>query len=387
MTNTTPSKTKTKDSADMNKGVLIRINGPVLDVRFEEYRLPHLYDTLKVNHNKKDIIMEVVQEIGNNTVRCLAMDSVSGLKRGLTVFNLGHQIMVPVGKVTLGRMFDVLGRTIDGKPEIKNPRLSPIHKEPLSLEEQRPASELLETGIKIIDLLTPFAKGGKIGLFGGAGVGKTVLVQEFINNIAMKHQGISVFAGVGERSREGNDLYNEMINTGVLDKTVLVFGQMNESPGPRMRVALSALTMAEYFRDQEKRDVLFFVDNIFRFVQAGNEVSTLLGRSPSAVGYQPTLESEMGRLQERISPSKNGSITSVQAIYVPADDITDPAPATTLAHLDSRIILDREIAALGIYPAINPLNSTSRMLKPEVVGIKHFEVAQKSNRIYNVSKI
>lgn len=371
------NSTKKTDSK-FNKGVLTRINGPVLDVYFKDYRLPNLYDTLEVQKSDgTKLIIEVVQQIGNNTVRCLAMNSVIGLRRGLFAINLGVPIQVPVGKEILGRMFNVLGETIDGKPKIKNFKLASIHKKPLSLQQQKTTTEILETGIKIIDLLTPFSKGGKIGLFGGAGVGKTVLVQEFINNIALQHKGISVFAGVGERSREGNDLYQEMISTGVLDKTVLVFGQMNEPPGPRMRVALSALTMAEYFRDQENRDVLFFVDNIFRFVQAGSEVSNLLGRRPSAVGYQPTLELEMGKLQERISPSQNGSITSVQAIYVPADDITDPAPATTLAHLDSRIILDRSIAELGIYPAINPLTSTSRMLRAEIVGEKHFNVAQK----------
>ncbi|XP_022106935.1 uncharacterized protein LOC110988017 [Acanthaster planci] len=368
---------KKANKTKLNKGILIRINGPVLDVRFADYLLPDLYSTLKVQNGDQDLIMEVVQQIGNNVVRCLAMESVTGLQRGAEVYDLDRQISVPVGKLTLGRMFDVLGRPIDGKPALKNSKLLPIHQKPLLMKQQKPATQLLETGIKIIDLLTPFAKGGKIGLFGGAGVGKTVLVQEFINNIATQHKGISVFAGVGERSREGNDLYNEMIETGVLSKTILVFGQMNEPPGPRMRVALSALTMAEYFRDTEKKDVLLFIDNVFRFVQAGSEVSTLLGRSPSAVGYQPTLESEIGQLQERIAPALNGSITSVQAIYVPADDITDPAPAAILSHLDSRIILDREIAALGIYPAINPLSSSSRMLRPEIVGEKHYEIAQR----------
>lgn len=375
-------KNNIKDLNKQNFGILELINGPVLDVLFEEYKMPNLYNKLEIKlENNKKLVIEVVQQIGSNVVRCLAMGSVLGLKRGLKVIDTGEMITVPVGEKVLGRMFNVLGEAIDAKPELKNVKRMPIHREPLSLKEQKFTTEILETGIKIIDLLTPFAKGGKIGLFGGAGVGKTVLVQELINNIALKHNGISVFSGVGERSREGNDLYNEMIRTNVLDKTVLVFGQMNEAPGPRMRVALSALTMAEHFRDNENKDVLLFIDNIFRFVQAGSEVSTLLGRKSSAVGYQPTLEKEMGQLQERISQSKNGSITSVQAVYVPADDITDPAPATTITHLDSKVVLDREIATLGIYPAINPLTSSSRMLKEEIVGKKHFAVAQKVKEI------
>lgn len=360
----------------LNQGILIAINGPVVDVRFDEYKLPKINDALFLNNNSQTLKLEVAQQIGDNTVRCLAMASTIGLQRGLKVFSLGHPIAVPVGSQILGRMFNVLGEPIDGLPPLTDSPKKFIHQEPIALKEQESATEILETGIKVIDLLTPFVKGGKIGLFGGAGVGKTVLVQELINNVASQHQGISVFAGVGERSREGNDLYFEMKNSGVLDKTVLVFGQMNEAPGPRMRVALSALTMAEYFRDQEKKDVLFFIDNVFRFVQAGSEVSTLLGRKSSAVGYQPTLAGEIGRLEERISPTYNGSITSVQAIYVPADDITDPAPATILSHLDSRVVLDREIAALGIYPAINPLASTSQILKEEIVGSRHYQVAQ-----------
>nr|XP_054775384.1 ATP synthase subunit beta-like [Lytechinus pictus] len=355
-------------------GSLVAINGSVVDVFFDSDYYPDIFETLEIECDPK-LVLEVVQQIGGNRVRCLAMGSTIGLKRGLRVRALGHQIEVPVGKRTLGRMFNVLGETIDKKEPLAKGEKSSIHKAPLPLHRQRGVNEILETGIKVIDFFTPFAKGSKIGLFGGAGVGKTVLVQEFIHNIASKHNGLSIFAGVGERSREGNDLYEEMKRNKVLEKTVLVFGQMNEPPGPRMRTALSALTMAEHFRDEKGLDVLFFVDNIFRFVQAGSEVSTLLGRAPSAVGYQPTLESEMGRFQERISQSQTGSITSVQAVYVPADDITDPAPATTLEYLDSRIILDRQIAELGIYPAINPLASSSRLLRPELVGNKHFKTA------------
>ena len=365
-----------KEKTNLNQGKIVRINGPVIDVQFMEFRLPKLNDALFVYLNKEKIFLEVAQQIGNHTVRCLAMTSVIGLQRGLAVWSLDRPIEVPVGLAVLGRIFNVLGEPIDGLGEVKTKKKESIHKKPVKLQEQKVNDQILETGIKVIDLLTPFTKGGKIGLFGGAGVGKTVLVQELINNVATVHAGISVFAGVGERSREGNDLYYEMKNANVLDKTVLVFGQMNEPPGPRMRTALTALTMAEYFRDVENKDVLFFIDNIFRFVQAGSEVSTLLGRKPSAVGYQPTLATEMGQLQERIVPTQNGSITSVQAIYVPADDITDPAPATTLSHLDSRVILDRNIAALGIYPAINPLTSTSQMLKAEIVGQKHYQTAQ-----------
>ncbi len=373
--NTMKTTKKTNPTKIDLMGRLIKINSSVLDVEFAQSRLPSLLTLLEVHGPKSVVPIEVVQQIGNNVVRCLALTSTIGLARGLKVINLERTIEVPVGKNVLGRIFNVLGEPIDNKPKPKAVKYETIHKKPLSLSEQKNFGDILETGIKIIDLLTPFAKGSKIGLFGGAGVGKTVLVQEFINNIAQEHSGISVFAGVGERSREGNDLYYEMVSTGVIDKTVLVFGQMNENPGPRMRTALSALTIAEYFRDQEKKDVLFFVDNIFRFVQAGNEVSTLLGRRPSAVGYQPTLALEMGQLQERITQSQFGSITSIQAIYVPADDITDPAPAAILSHLDSRIIIDRSIAALGIYPAINPLTSTSRLLKPEIVGEEHYQVA------------
>lgn len=365
-----------KETANLHQGQVVRINGPVVDVQFLEYKLPKLNDALFLYKGKEKIVLEVAQQIGNNIVRCLAMTSVIGLSRGLPVWSLNHPIQVPVGLSILGRMFNVLGEPIDELGPVKDVQKESIHKQPAKFQEQKVNDQILETGIKVIDLLTPFTKGGKIGLFGGAGVGKTVLVQELINNIATVHAGISVFAGVGERSREGNDLYHEMKNAKVLDKTVLVFGQMNEPPGPRMRTALTALTMAEHFRDRENKDVLFFIDNIFRFVQAGSEVSTLLGRKPSAVGYQPTLATEMGQLQERIVQTQTGSITSVQAIYVPADDITDPAPATTLSHLDSRVILDRNIAALGIYPAINPLSSTSQMLKPEIVGDKHYQTAQ-----------
>ncbi len=362
-------------------GILIRINGPILDVKFINLKTPNINDVLVVQNDQNHLFLEVAQQIGDSVVRCLAMGPVLGLKRGLKVLSLGHAITVPVGPETLGRMFNVLGQPIDELGPVKTKTESSIHKKPISFAKQKVESNLLETGIKVIDLLTPFVKGGKIGLFGGAGVGKTVLVQELINNIAISRSSISVFAGVGERSREGNDLYHEMKINNILSKTVLVFGQMNEPPGPRMRVALTALTMAEYFRDQEKKDVLFFVDNVFRFVQAGSEVSTLLGRKPSDVGYQPTLATEMGRFQERITQTHEGSITSVQAVYVPADDITDPAPATTLTHLDSRIILDREIAALGIYPAINPLSSTSQMLSEEIVGNKHHQVAQGVKRL------
>lgn len=359
-------------------GVLIKVNGPVVDVLFSDYRLPPIYHTLQVDLNNNDhLILEVAQHIGNNIVRCLALGSPVGLKRQMKAYNLFRPITIAVSEQLLGRMFNVLGEPIDDLPPVESKLKLPIHKAAVPVKKQRIFYEILPTGIKIIDLLTPFVKGGKVGLFGGAGVGKTVLVQELIHNMAVKHKGISVFAGVGERSREGNDLYFEMKNNNVLNKTVLVFGQMNEAPGPRMRVALTALTMAEYFRDYEQRDVLFFVDNIYRFVQAGSEVSTLLGRRASAVGYQPTLAKEMGRLQERISQTQTGSITSVQAVYVPADDLTDPGPATVLSHLDARIVLDRNIAALGIYPAISPLESSSRILNPEIVGEKHFNVAER----------
>ena len=359
-------------------GHVIKVNGPVVDVAFLHNRLPAIYHTLKVIiAPETTLILEVAQHIGNNIVRCLALGSPIGLQRQMKAYNLFQPITISVSSQLLGRMFNVLGAPIDNLPPLTSSRQLPIHKPAVAVKNQRIFYEILPTGIKIIDLLTPFVKGGKVGLFGGAGVGKTVLVQELIHNMAVEHKGISVFAGVGERCREGNDLYFEMKHNNVLDKTVLVFGQMNEAPGPRMRVALTALTMAEYFRDYEQRDVLFFIDNIYRFVQAGSEVSTLLGRRASAVGYQPTLAKEMGRLQERISQTQTGSITSVQAVYVPADDLTDPGPATVLSHLDARIVLDRNIAALGIYPAISPLESSSRILTAEIVGEKHFAVAEK----------
>ncbi|CCP24047.1 F0F1 ATP synthase subunit beta [Mycoplasmopsis cynos] len=359
-----------------NEGIIVQILGPVVDVRFQEGKLPKLLNALKVEVNNKVYTFEVAQHIGDDTARTISMGDVNGLQRGLVVYDAGAPISVPVGEVVLGRMFDVLGNPIDEMPLDKDVMRASIHAPSPSYEEQKTSSEILETGIKVIDLLIPYAKGGKIGLFGGAGVGKTVLVQELINNIATQHNGLSVFAGVGERTREGNDLYHEMKSAGVLDKTALVFGQMNESPGARMRVALSGLTMAEYFRDKQNQDVLLFIDNIFRFTQAGSEVSALLGRMPSAVGYQPTLATEMGALQERITSTRRGSITSVQAVYVPADDLTDPAPATTFTHLDAKTVLDRGIASLGIYPAIDPLNSSSRLLDPLVVGAEHYEVAQ-----------
>ncbi|MCU9934885.1 F0F1 ATP synthase subunit beta [Mycoplasmopsis cynos] len=359
-----------------NEGIIVQILGPVVDVRFQEGKLPKLLNALKVEVNNKVYTFEVAQHIGDDTARTISMGDVNGLQRGLVVYDTGAPISVPVGEVVLGRMFDVLGNPIDEMPLDKDVMRASINAPSPSYEEQKTSSEILETGIKVIDLLIPYAKGGKIGLFGGAGVGKTVLVQELINNIATQHNGLSVFAGVGERTREGNDLYREMKSAGVLDKTALVFGQMNESPGARMRVALSGLTMAEYFRDKQNQDVLLFIDNIFRFTQAGSEVSALLGRMPSAVGYQPTLATEMGALQERITSTRRGSITSVQAVYVPADDLTDPAPATTFTHLDAKTVLDRGIASLGIYPAIDPLNSSSRLLDPLVVGAEHYEVAQ-----------
>lgn len=362
-------------------GQIVQILGPVIDVRFHFAKLPKLLNALKVKGTKKTIVLEVAQHIGNDTVRTIAMEDTFGLKRGLLVENTGAPISVPVGKQVLSRMFNVLGETIDDLPPLKTDLTLPIHRKAPSYEEQKTSTEILETGIKVIDLLIPYVKGGKIGLFGGAGVGKTVLVQELINNVAIQHGGLSVFAGVGERTREGNDLYYEMIKAKVIDKTALVFGQMNEPPGARMRVALTGLTMAEYFRDILQQDVLLFVDNIFRFTQAGSEVSALLGRMPSAVGYQPTLATEMGQLQERITSTRKGSITSVQAIYVPADDLTDPAPATAFTHLDAKTVLDRNIAALGIYPAVNPLESASRMLDPTVVGEEHYQVAQSVKNI------
>ena len=359
-----------------NKGTVVQIMGPVLDIRFEEDQLPSLLNAIEVPNGDKTIIAEVAQHIGDNVVRCIAMSSTDGLQRGTEVTDTGAPISVPVGEECLGRVFNLLGQPIDNKPDVATQERWPIHRPAPSYEEQQPATEILETGIKVIDLICPYANGGKIGLFGGAGVGKTVLIQELIYNIATAHNGYSVFTGVGERTREGNDLYNEMTESGVISKTAMVFGQMNEPPGARMRVGLSGLTMAEYFRDVKHQDVLLFIDNIFRFTQAGSEVSALLGRMPSAVGYQPTLATEMGALQERITSTKDGSITSVQAVYVPADDLTDPAPATTFAHLDATTVLDRGIASLGIYPAVDPLDSTSRILSPEIVGREHYETAR-----------
>ena len=359
-----------------NKGTVVQVMGPVLDIRFEEDQLPSLLNAIEVPNGDKTIIAEVAQHIGDNVVRCIAMSSTDGLQRGTEVTDTGAPISVPVGEECLGRVFNLLGQPIDNKPDVATQERWPIHRPAPSYEEQQPATEILETGIKVIDLICPYAKGGKIGLFGGAGVGKTVLIQELIYNIATAHNGYSVFTGVGERTREGNDLYNEMTESGVISKTAMVFGQMNEPPGARMRVGLSGLTMAEYFRDVKHQDVLLFIDNIFRFTQAGSEVSALLGRMPSAVGYQPTLATEMGALQERITSTRKGSITSVQAVYVPADDLTDPAPATTFAHLDATTVLDRGIASLGIYPAVDPLDSTSRILSPEIVGREHYETAR-----------
>ena len=359
-----------------NKGTVIQIMGPVLDIRFADDQLPQLLSAIEIPNGESVIVAEVAQHIGDNVVRCIAMSSTDGLQRGTEATDTGAPISVPVGDECLGRVFNLLGQPIDNKPAVQGAESWPIHRPAPSYEEQQPATEILETGIKVIDLICPYAKGGKIGLFGGAGVGKTVLIQELIYNIATAHNGYSVFTGVGERTREGNDLYNEMTESGVIAKTAMVFGQMNEPPGARMRVGLSGLTMAEYFRDVKHQDVLLFIDNIFRFTQAGSEVSALLGRMPSAVGYQPTLATEMGALQERITSTKNGSITSVQAVYVPADDLTDPAPATTFAHLDATTVLDRGIASLGIYPAVDPLDSTSRILSPEILGTEHYETAR-----------
>ena len=364
-----------------NTGIVTQIIGPVLDVRFPDGHLPALLNAIEVFNGEEKITAEVAQHIGDDVVRCIAMNSTDGLQRGVEALDTGKPIAVPVGDQCLGRMFNLLGKPIDNKPAPVTTERWPIHRPAPSYEEQESTTEILETGIKVVDLICPYAKGGKIGLFGGAGVGKTVLIMELINNVAKEHGGISVFTGVGERTREGNDLYNEMTESGVLQKTALVYGQMNEPPGARMRVGLSGLTMAEYFRDVKHQDVLLFIDNIFRFTQAGSEVSALLGRMPSAVGYQPTLATEMGALQERITSTKNGSITSVQAVYVPADDLTDPAPATTFAHLDATTVLDRSIASLGIYPAVDPLDSTSRILTPEVVGQEHYEVARDVQRI------
>ena len=359
----------------MEKAIVKRVIGPVVDIHFPEGALPELYNAVEVQLEDRKVVMEVVQQIGGGDVRCIALSSTDGISRGCEARNTGSSITMPVGEATLGRMFNVVGEPIDGKGPVDAPRL-PIHRKAPSFTEILPATELLETGIKVVDLLAPYSRGGKIGLFGGAGVGKTVLIMELIRNIAYEHGGYSVFAGVGERSREGNDLWNEMNASGVINKTALVFGQMNEPPGARLRVPLSGLTIAENFRDQSGQDVLLFIDNIFRFTQAGSEVSALLGRMPSAVGYQPTLATEMGDLQERITSTRNGSVTSVQAIYVPADDLTDPAPATTFAHLDATTVLSRSIAELGIYPAVDPLESTSRMLEPGTLGREHYETAR-----------
>jgi len=359
-----------------NIGKVVQVMGAVIDVRFENGHLPALLNAIEVEHGDEKLVVEVAQHLGDDVVRCIAMSSTDGLVRGAKAVDTGSTITVPVGQGTLGRIFNVLGQPVDNKPRPETEKRMPIHAKAPSYEEQATSAEILETGIKVIDLICPYTKGGKIGLFGGAGVGKTVLIQELISNVANEHGGISVFAGVGERTREGNDLYNEMIDSGVINKTALVYGQMNEPPGARMRVALSALTMAEYFRDEENQDVLLFIDNIFRFTQAGSEVSALLGRMPSAVGYQPTLATEMGALQERITSTKKGSITSIQAVYVPADDLTDPAPATTFAHLDATTTLSRSIASLGLYPAVDPLDSTSRVLTPSIVGEEHYNVAR-----------
>lgn len=362
--------------SELNSGVIVQIVGPVIDILFTD-GLPKMHDAIDIPFGQQHIIAEVEQDLGDDRVRCIAMKPTDGLRRGMEAFDTGNPIEVPVGQPALGRMFNLLGEPIDGLGPIdENAERMPIHRSAPSFQQQNTETELLETGIKVIDLLCPYIKGGKVGLFGGAGVGKTVLIQEMIHSIAIEHHGLSVVAGVGERTREGNDLYNEMKESGVLDKTTLVYGQMSESPGARMRVALSALTMAEYLRDQQRQDVLLFIDNIYRFTQAGSEVSALLGRMPSAVGYQPTLANEMGQLQERITSTNSGSITSIQAVYVPADDLTDPAPATTFSHLDARTVLDRKIASLGLYPAVDPLESSSRALDPIIVGQQHYDVAQ-----------
>ena len=364
-----------------NTGTVVQVIGPVLDIRFESGHLPALLNAITIEHGGRTLTLEVAQHIGDDMVRCVAMSSTDGLVRGIEAVDTGSPITVPVGDGTLGRMFNLLGEPIDNMPAPKTEERWPIHRQPPSYEELASTTEVLETGIKVVDLICPYARGGKIGLFGGAGVGKTVLIMELINNVATQHGGLSVFTGVGERTREGNDLYYDMKKSGVLAKTALVYGQMNEPPGARMRVGLSGLTMAEYFRDREGQDVLLFIDNIFRFTQAGSEVSALLGRMPSAVGYQPTLATEMGALQERITSTKKGSITSVQAVYVPADDLTDPAPATTFAHLDATTVLDRAISSLGIFPAVDPLGSTSRILSPDIVGKEHYQVARDVQRI------
>ncbi len=364
-----------------NVGKVIQIIGPVIDVRFESGNLPKIYNALEIKNQQNEIVAEVMQHLGNDIVRCVSMSSTDGLVRGMDAVDTGNSIKVPVGKEVLGRVFNVLGQPVDKMGAVNAKQYYPIHRPAPSLENLIPATEILETGIKVVDLLAPYAKGGKIGLFGGAGVGKTVLIMELIRNIAHEHGGYSVFTGVGERSREGNDLWHEMKDSGVIEKTAMVFGQMNEPPGSRMRVGLTGLTMAEYFRDELGQDVLLFVDNIFRFIQAGSEVSALLGRVPSAVGYQPTLATDVGELQERITSTKKGSITSVQAVYVPADDLTDPAPATTFAHLDATTVLSRQIVEKGIYPAVDPLDSTSRVLDPRVVGEEHYAIARRVQEI------
>ena len=360
----------------METGIVKRVIGPVVDIHFPSGKLPELYHAVKIALPERTVVLEVVQQIGEGSVRSIALSSTDGISRGMEAVNTGDTIRMPVGQATLGRMFNVVGEPIDGKGPVETDKTLPIHRDPPPFTEILPATELLETGIKVVDLLCPYARGGKIGLFGGAGVGKTVLIEELIRNIAYEHGGYSVFAGVGERSREGNDLWNEMNESGVIDKTALVFGQMNEPPGARLRVPLSGLTIAENFRDESGQDVLLFIDNIFRFTQAGSEVSALLGRMPSAVGYQPTLATEMGALQERITSTRHGSVTSVQAIYVPADDLTDPAPATAFAHLDATTVLSRAISELGIYPAVDPLESSSRILEPGVLGREHYETAR-----------
>ena len=362
-------------------GKVVQVIGPVVDIKFDETSLPNIYNEIKIDMGDRELVVEVEQHVGDDIVRAIAMESTDGLRRGMKAVDTGKPISVPVGKNVLGRLFNVLGTPIDNKGTIEADETYPIHRPAPSFKEQSLEPEMFETGIKVIDLIAPYQKGGKIGLFGGAGVGKTVLIQELINNIAKEHGGISVFTGVGERSREGNDLYHEMMDSGVINKTALVFGQMNESPGARMRVSLTGLTMAEYFRDEEHQNVLLFIDNIFRFTQAGSEVSALLGRMPSAVGYQPTLATEMGELQERIASTKNGSVTSVQAVYVPADDLTDPAPATTFAHLDATTVLSRKIVEQGIYPAVDPLESNSRILEEDVVGKEHYETARRVQEI------
>ncbi len=366
---------------EKNIGKIVQIIGPVLDIKFENGHLPDLLNAIEIEHEGDRVVCEVASQLGDDTVRCIAMTSTDGMSRGMEAVDTGAGISVPVGEETLGRIFNLLGEPVDNGPAPKTKEKWCIHRDPPTYSEQEGTTEILETGIKVVDLIAPYAKGGKIGLFGGAGVGKTVLIMELINNIAKEHGGISVFTGVGERTREGNDLYNEMKESGVLSKTALVYGQMNEPPGARMRVGLSGLTMAEYFRDQMGQDVLLFIDNIYRFTQAGSEVSALLGRMPSAVGYQPTLATEMGALQERITSTKRGSITSVQAVYVPADDLTDPAPATTFAHLDATTVLSRGIASLGIFPAVDPLDSTSKILAPDMVGIEHYEVAREVQQV------